>query len=729
LAAERSRPIVFNARIGAATVGAAALVAQQVIGKALRDTLFLGSFGIEKLPYAMAAGAVLSGLFVLGVSRAGVGRTPRRVARGALLLSMALLLAAWAVSARSLHGAAALTYLHAGAVSAATVSIFWSLVSESFNPYTARGAVSRIMAGATLGGVLGGLVTWRAARWVAATDLLPLAAALNLVCFAAVSRLRRGALHAAVPKVQGGGLRPLLAEVRPLRSLALLVLAGAATQAILDYLLSSAAVTSLGTGPRLLSFFAIFQTAVGVLSFLVQVGVSRSALERFGVGPALAASPLFLLGGLLAGTYASPLAAAVLLRGTDGVVGASLHRSAYEVLFAPIEPRKKRAWKPLLDVACDRVGMLIGSALVALVAVLAPAVARPVLLGAVAALAFARIILTPRLETGYRESLAENLRRGRVGLSGVGVLDRGTVSAISRVSEEMNRPAMLREIASLRSEQERAPEPEGGRLSIAAFDLPVYPEPDEDAGSPDAGPDEDDVLVTLGELRSGDERRVAAVLRRLRSEPLLAPQVVALLADDSVARDAADWLTALEPAPIGLLTDALLSEALSDNTRRRVARLLGKIADPRAAAGLVDALPVVPAGVRPGVVDAIARASERTPLAREPLLDAVRRFASEQRGEEPVSLEPIFSLLAAAYPGEPVRAALRALERGGDGRGTALEWLDVLLPQDVKLALLPRIVRRGERVRPRSRTAEDLRRALGSLPLATERERDAGGKP
>jgi hypothetical protein len=393
------------------------------------------------------------------------------------------------------------------------------------------------------------------------------------------------------------------------------------------------------------------------------------------------------------------------------------------VLFAPIDPRKKRAWKPLLDVACDRAGMLLGSALVAVIVAVAPAVAQSVLLAVVAALALVRILISPRLETGYRDSLAENLRRGRIGLSGVAVLDRGTVSALSRVSEEMNRPALLREIASFRTEQERETEPEGGRLSIAAFDLPVYPELESGAESPDA----DDMLVSLADLRSGDERRVVAVLRRLRTEPLLAPQVVALLSDDSVARDAADWLTAQEPAPIGLLTDALLSEGLSDNTRRRVARLLGKIDDPRAAAGLLTALAAVPAGVRPGVVDAIARTSERTPLAREALLEAVRRFASEpSRSDERAAIESMFSLLAAAYPGEPVRAALRALDRGGDGRGTALEWLDVLLPQDVKLALLPRIVRRGERVRSRSRTAEDLRRALGSLPLATER--DADGK-
>jgi hypothetical protein len=494
----------------------------------------------------------------------------------------------------------------------------------------------------------------------------------------------------------------MLREVPYLRSVALLVLAGATTQSILDYLLSSAAVASLGTGPRLLSFFALFQTAVGVLSFLLQVGVSRGLLERYGVGAVLAVSPSLVLGGAAAALAAPPLAAAVLLRGGDGVLGASLHRSAYEVLFAPVEPGRRRASKPLLDVGFDRAGMLLGSGAVALVLAVAPASARVVLLAAVAALALLRLLLSPRLQAGYRGSLAENLRGGRLWRSGVGVLDRGTVGALSRLAARP--PAeVLREVAR----SAPAPDGDGARLSIAAFDLPVCPE-----CGPEAGAD-DDVLATLGELRSGDEARLRAVLRRRRTEPLLVPQVVALLGDDRAARDAADWLCAQEPLPIGALADALLAERLADPARRRIARLLGKMDDPRAAQGLLAALPVVPTAVRPAVAEALARVAARRPLPRDPLLVALRRVAAEPtRGE--AALEEIFSLLSAAYPREPVARAREALERGGDARGTALEWLDVVLPGEVKAALWPRIARTGERVTSRPRSADELRSALRS---------------
>lgn len=709
LAAEFSRPIGFgDARVSAATLGAAALVAQQVVGKALRDTLFLGTFGIEKLPYAMIGASVLSGALVLALSRAAVARSPRRVARGAILSSAALFLLAWAVSGASPRAAALVTYLQAGALGAATISVFWSLVADSFDPYSARASVPRILAGATLGGVLGGLVTWRAAAWLEPRHLLPLGAVLSLVSLAAVSRLGGGVREQSPASASW---QALTRELPYLRAVALLVLAGAVTQAVLDYLLSATAVSSLGTGARLLSFFALFQTAVGILAFLLQVAISRSALERFGVGPVLATSPALLLAGVLAAMLAPPLAATVLLRGTDGVVGASLHRSAYEVLFAPLEPHMRRASKPLLDVGFDRAGMLLGSGIVAVVVAASAAGARAVLLALVAALALVRVLLARRLQAGYRRSLADGLRRGKLALSGADALDRGTLGLLSDAAGGLDRPVLLEQVEKLRAEQTRSPRPEGGgaRLSIAAFEVPVCP----DIGDAAAGPPEDPVVASLAALRSGDPAHVRGVLRTRRTEPLLAPQVLELLADDRVARDAADWLTAQDPPPIGLLADALLAERLSGHARRRIARLLGKIDDPRAAEALLVALPKVPTGVRPGLAHALARSGSRRRLPREPLLDAATRAAAEPpSADRRTYLNMIFGLLAAAYPREPIQAALRALERGGDERGTALEWLDVLLPQEVKLALWPRIVRSGERITPTPRNADELRSAL-----------------
>jgi hypothetical protein len=727
LAAAPSRPNGSgDARVRVATLGAAAMVAQQVVGKALRDTLFLGAFGVAWLPYAMIAAALLSGALVVGLSRAAAARSARRVARATLLVSAGLFLLAWLLSGPSPRAAAAVTYVQAGALGAATVSVFWTLVSESFDPYAARASVPRVLAGATLGGVVGGLLAWRAAAWVAPADLLPLGAALNLAAVAAVSRLRpAGPARPRDPGRDDAGWRTFGRGLPYLRALALLVVAGAATQAILDWLLSSTAVASLGTGAALLSFFALFQTAVGVASFLVQVSVSRGALERFGVGPVLAASPSLLLAGALAWFVAPPLGAAVVLRGADAILGASVHRSAYEVLFAPLDAGRRRAWKPVIDVGFDRAGTLLGGASVAFVLAVTSGGARVALLALVVALSVARLLLSAALQTGYRRSLADSLRRGAIATSMTAVLDRATVGALSEAAGAPDRAALLEEVERLRTAQARAPAPHGGaRVSIAAFDVPVCPEPEGEPVAPAAG---DDAIESLRELRSGDAARARAVLGRRRTEPLLAPQVVELLADDRVARDAADWLTAQEPPPTGLLADALLSDRLPDAARRRVARLLGKSEDPRAADALVAALSQVPTGVRPGLAHALARAAARRPLPRDPILAAAASAAEEPPpGDGRGHLEVVFALLSAAYPREPIPTALRALNRGGNARGTALEWLEVLLPHEVKRALWPRIVREGERIPSTLRDPDALRRALRAEQLTPGQAGPAG---
>ena len=85
------------------------------------------------------------------------------------------------------------------------------------------------------------------------------------------------------------GLHELLRTpyVRTMASLVVLTTAGSA---MLDYLLKSHATASLGTGPGLLRFFAIFYGSVQVLTFLAQTGSGR-AIQRLGIGGTIRALP------------------------------------------------------------------------------------------------------------------------------------------------------------------------------------------------------------------------------------------------------------------------------------------------------------------------------------------------------------------------------------------------------------------------------------------------------
>jgi hypothetical protein len=132
-------------------LAASALIAQQVVGKATRDALFLSAFHVSSLPIMMIGSAVASSLAVLGFSAAMGRRSPARIVPLALGAGTVLLLGEWGLSLVQPRLAAIAVYLHMAAFGATVVSGFWSLVNERFDPYLARRVMGRIGVGASLG--------------------------------------------------------------------------------------------------------------------------------------------------------------------------------------------------------------------------------------------------------------------------------------------------------------------------------------------------------------------------------------------------------------------------------------------------------------------------------------------------------------------------------------------------------------------------------------------------
>src|SRR5258708_9030045 len=119
----------------AATLAAAALIAQQVAGRATRDALFLSSFPVPALPLAMIGSAVASALAVLGFSSALSRRSPARVVPLALATGTALLLTEWGLSVVQPRLAAIAGYLPIAIFRTPLTSGFWSLAHARSHPY------------------------------------------------------------------------------------------------------------------------------------------------------------------------------------------------------------------------------------------------------------------------------------------------------------------------------------------------------------------------------------------------------------------------------------------------------------------------------------------------------------------------------------------------------------------------------------------------------------------
>ena len=270
MAREGSLPVSENAReaftspVLPATIAAAAMVAQQVIGKATRDALFLSHFPVARLPIVLIVGSLMSAMVVWLTTRCIARFGPARVAPIAFAVYGVVVLVEWALASRLEPQVALVFYVQSIAVGGTLVSAFWSVVSEAFDPHAAKQVVGRIGAGAALGGIIGGTIAWGASKVTTVPTMLGVMAALSGVCTWGVAALARGTRSAALPATKAAAPPSGLGVLRQtpyLRLLALTVLLGAVTQALLDYVLGAKASEAYGSGAQLLAFFAIFQTA------------------------------------------------------------------------------------------------------------------------------------------------------------------------------------------------------------------------------------------------------------------------------------------------------------------------------------------------------------------------------------------------------------------------------------------------------------------------------------
>jgi hypothetical protein len=746
---------------GALTIAlaAAAMIAGQVGGKAARDAFFLSNFEVTALPAMLIAGAVASLAVILVASRAMVVLGPARLVPASFAGSALLLLGEWALAARAPRVAAVVFYLHMAAFGAVLISGFWSSVNELFDPRTAKRRVSQIAAGGALGGLLGGILAERVGASMAMTAMLPMVAALQVLCGAALAAAVRGGSRGSRPApgpaaLVGGLLRGPRAEIRMvkgipyLRDLAALVLIGTVSAALLDYVFKSQASATYSRGGDLMRFFAAFHTGVGLLVFLVQTGLSRFALERLGLARTAATLP-FAVGVSGIGALAVPgLTSSVVARGVEAVLHGSLFRSSYELLFTPLPEGERRATKTIVDAGFDRLGDIAGGAVVALLLLLGPTAARPAMVALAISLAIVGLFVARRLHAGYVGALARSLRSQAVALDLDQVSDQTTRSTLLQTMADLDGTMILRRIAAVESEAGPAGAPATARGVAAA---------------------EDPLVARIAALHSGDAARVRdAVARSRPADALVAGHLVPLLGRDDVAREAIEVLREAAPRITGLLVDRLLDPQEDLVVRRRLPGVVAAARSQRAVDGLFDALADARFEVRFRCGRALLglRGRDagltfdwgRVQAAVQREVAVGRRVWESQRAVDPIedrgeasfvedflrerasrSLEHVCTLLALVLDEGPLRIAFRGLQTTDQNlRGTALEYLESVLPQAIREGLWPYLddhrgrPQRAPAGRAREVVLDDLLRSSESIQInlsELRRRLNAGDTP
>ena len=535
----------------------------------------------------------------------------------------------------------------------------------------------------------------------------------------------------------------ILREAPYLQNLALVVALGAVTSGLLDYVFSAEAVRAHAKGPDLLSFFALFWLAVGVLSFALQTLLGRIALEKLGLAVTIGLLPgVVVLGGVF-GLAVPGLWSTAILRGGEASQRNSLFRAAYELLYTPLSEQKRRSTKLLIDVGFDRLGTVTASVIALLTLQLQPDGERAggILLVITVACALATLTRSRPLHTGYVAVLEESLRMEAKKMEprdeAVGPPStRESVEVRDEIVEQLQdlpRSEDLAALATVESKDLAVP------LEVAA------PAPIDVKASLEAS------LAAIHDLTSGSPQRVRNVLAA--DPPLAAPLVpfaILLLASGEFYLDAIRALRQIARRATGQLADALCDPSVAFDIRRRIARVLSACPTQAAADALIRGTEDERFEVRYECGRALLRitASETSiVISLQTVIAIVGRevaqskdvwesqsapeFDDEEGGEPALidrllrdrldrSLEHVFSILALVLDRESIRIAFKALHQEDERlRGTALEYLETVLPDEIRDAVWPFL---GE-ARP-MRPARPANEILADLMNAREKSNE-----
>lgn len=666
---------------------AAVMLAHQVAGKAVRDALFLGALPVTDLPRMVILAAGLSVLAVPIYSHLLAWLSPKRLVPLGFLVSAVAHVAEW-----YWFGAGAavpvVVYIHVVAIGALLLSGFWSLTSELFDPHSARAQFTRIASAGSLGGIVGGLAVERVGAWGSPDTSLLLLAGLHASCAAGLWALCRPLRDRSSPVTPEPMFGPQIFRTSPqAREIAVLVVLGTASAAVVDYLFKSRAAIEYGDG-HLLQFFAIFYTVVQVVTFLFQAVAAVPLQRRLGVGRSVTMLPIGLGVSSVASLFFPTTSVFALARGTESVLRGSLFRSGYELLFSAMPPQEKRRVKTFIDVGCDRAGDALGAGIVQLLLMTGPLFVINEMLGVVLLMVAASIWIGDRLDSMYLRSIEQRL------------VDQAAFDGLLSMGDF-------------------------GGPSLPSIEVPVVASPlaleDVRPGHREHVPVQvvlDEPLDLLRQLRTGDRDRVLAALEAVpRFEAIHVAQTLQLLAWDDVTTQVRRVLERSADRHVGLLVDALLDGGTDFAIRRRIPRILISAPSQRTLDGLnlgladgrfevryqcsraMDRVLVADPSLRVDPTRVFQVVERELSVARpvwngHRLLDrfesadAVMFLDEHLRDRANRSLEHVFSLLVTVLPREPIKVAFRVVHSDDPMlRGLALEYLTGVLPEHVRVRL------------------------------------------
>jgi AAA family ATP:ADP antiporter len=402
-----------------ATITLGLLLAAHTVLETGRDALFLANIPVERLPWIYIAVSLFALLFVRIAGRtSSVHALQRRLCVLQLVAAVSMFGFWQAIRDPGPWHYYAL-YGWSGIISSVMVVTFWMLLGDIYTITQGKRLFASIAIGGSLGALSGAALATLIAPVVEPVTLLLVAGCLFAMSAIgpmslSIEREEQAVPRDGLPTFDAGGM---LAGVRQAithpyaRRVALLVALASATLTLADYLFKSVLADQVPAEDlsvwlaRIylgLNFLSILMLAAGVTPFVRRLGVDRS----------LALLPVLIAlstAGVLVG---ATLSAIILLKAADGTLRYSLHKTAVELLYLPMDSRLRASVKGVIDLVGGSGAKALASvAILLLVQAPAPDLA---IASCLLALAVFWAISALELRASYLDVFRRTLKRGAI---------------------------------------------------------------------------------------------------------------------------------------------------------------------------------------------------------------------------------------------------------------------------------------------------------------------------
>jgi AAA family ATP:ADP antiporter len=308
--------------------------------------------GVEQLPWLFTA-TFAATLLLVPLFGWIVARVQRRAIAAATyaLCATLLLLTYGGLQSASIVAWGVGLFIGISVLNLFIISVFWSLMADSYEEGEARRMYGVIAVGGTAGAIAGPALTALLAPRIGPINLLPISAAFLAV--AAVLSLLIPRRRDAPPRQKIGG--NVIAGVKlalrspSLRRIALIIICYTTVSTILYFEQADIVKEAISDSGQRTRYFALLDLVNNIATVTMQALITSRVLTRLGLKVALTAAPALIGTGLAVLAVFPRLALVAILQVIHRVGEHAFTRPGREVVFTTVTPEERFKAKNFID--------------------------------------------------------------------------------------------------------------------------------------------------------------------------------------------------------------------------------------------------------------------------------------------------------------------------------------------------------------------------------------------